>query len=160
MEAGALAVVSRPAGMGHPDHEKTVKEMIKTVKLMSEVRVVRRWSRSVPAASTSSPPEKVAGQKAPEVSLVAMGASTGGPVAIQRILASLPRDFFPAVLIVQHMARGVIAGFAEWLAHSSAIPVKLAVHGEPLHSGCAYVAPDGGDMEVGRQRTKKTLKLG
>jgi two-component system chemotaxis response regulator CheB len=149
MEAGALAVVSRPAGMGHPDHEKTVKELIKTVKLMSEVRVVRRWPRPAPAAKLPLFPEKVAGQEAPEVSLVAIGASTGGPIAIQRILASLPRDFFPAVLVVQHMARGFIAGFTEWLAQSSAIPVKIAVQGEPLHSGCVYVAPDGFDMGVG-----------
>ena len=149
MEAGALAVVSRPAGMGHPDHEKTVKELIKTVKLMSEVRVIRRWARSVPAAKPPLSPEKVIGREAPEVSLVAIGASTGGPVAIQQILAFLPRDFFPAVLIVQHMARGFIAGFTEWLAQSSAIPVKLAVHGEPLHSGCVYVAPDGFDMGMG-----------
>lgn len=150
MEAGALAVVSRPAGKGHPDHEKTVKELLKTVKLMSEVRVIRRWARSAPAAKPSLLPEKTAGREAPEVSLVAMGASTGGPIAIQQILASLPRDFFPAVLIVQHMAKGFVAGFAEWLAQSSAIPVKLAVQGEPLHSGCAYVAPDGCDLEVGR----------
>lgn len=149
MEAGALAVVSRPAGMGHPDHEKTVKELLKTVKLMSEVRVVRRWSRPAPAAKSPLLPEKATGEQAPEVSLVAIGASTGGPVAIQQILAALPRDFFPAVLIVQHMARGFIAGFAEWLAQSSAIPVKIAVHGEPLHSGCVYVAPDGFDMGMG-----------
>lgn len=148
MEAGALAVVSRPAGMGHPDHEKTVRELIKTVKTMSEVRVVRRWPRPAPAAKSPLLPQKVAGRKAPEVSLVAIGASTGGPIAIQQILASLPRDFFPAVLVVQHMARGFIAGFAEWLAQSSAIPVKLAVHGEPLHPGCVYVAPDGCDMGV------------
>ena len=149
MEAGALAVVSRPAGMGHPDHEKTVKELLKTVKLMSEVRVVRRWSRSAPAAKPPLLPGKTAGQQAPDVSLVAIGASTGGPIAIQQILAALPRDFFPAVLVVQHMAKGFIAGFAEWLAQSSAIPVKIAVHGEPLHSGCVYVAPDGFDMGMG-----------
>lgn len=149
MEAGALAVVPRPAGMGHPDHEKTVRELLKTVKLMSEVRVVRRWARPAPAARPALLPEKTAGREAPEVSLVAIGASTGGPIAIQQILASLPRDFSPAVLVVQHMAKGFIAGFTEWLAQSSAIPVKLAVQGEPLHSGCVYVAPDGFDLEVG-----------
>ena len=45
MDAGALAVLRRPAGIGHPDHEATARDMIQIVKLMSEVKVVRRWSR-------------------------------------------------------------------------------------------------------------------
>jgi two-component system chemotaxis response regulator CheB len=80
---------------------------------------------------------------------VALGASTGGPVVIQGLLAALPHDFPAAVLIVQHMATGFITGFTDWLAQSSGIPVKVAVHGEPLHPGCAYVAPDGLNMGIG-----------
>ena len=45
IEAGALTVVGRPSGMGHPDHEATAKEFVEAVKLMSEVKVVRRWPR-------------------------------------------------------------------------------------------------------------------
>ena len=43
MEAGALAVLARPTGIGHPDHETTARELVQTVKLMSEAKVVRRW---------------------------------------------------------------------------------------------------------------------
>src|SRR5438093_9788619 len=46
MEAGALAVVQRPRGKGHPAHEAEAKVLVETVKLMSEVKVVRRWSRA------------------------------------------------------------------------------------------------------------------
>ena len=46
IEAGALIVVQRPAGMGHPESERLKKELISKVKLMSEVKVVRRWGRS------------------------------------------------------------------------------------------------------------------
>jgi len=46
MEAGALAVLRRPAGIGHPAHEDTARELVRTVKLMSEVKVVRRWPRT------------------------------------------------------------------------------------------------------------------
>src|SRR3990172_5505267 len=45
MEAGAVAFVERPRGIGHPDHEATAKELVQTVKLMAEVKVVRRWVR-------------------------------------------------------------------------------------------------------------------
>lgn len=52
MDAGALAVLRRPAGIGHPDHEAMAQDMIQTVKLMSEVKVIRRWPRKRPAAPT------------------------------------------------------------------------------------------------------------
>ena len=48
MEAGALAIVRRPQGIGHPDHEATAAELVLKVRLMSEVKVVRRWSRQQP----------------------------------------------------------------------------------------------------------------
>src|SRR5688500_9578526 len=46
VEAGALAMVPRPNGVGHPAHEATARQLIQTVKLMSEVKVVRRWAKS------------------------------------------------------------------------------------------------------------------
>ncbi len=158
VEAGAVAFVARPAGIGHPDHEKSVKALLQNVKAMSEVRVVCR--RFQPALADTFP---AASQKAarPETSaprVVAIGASTGGPVVIKRILSSLPRNFPVPVLIVQHMASGFTTGFVEWLALSSAIPVKLAEHGETLHPGLAYVAPEGFDLLVADARI--TLRQG
>jgi len=46
MEAGALAIVEKPPGIGHADYERATRELVKTVKLMSEVRVVRRWRKT------------------------------------------------------------------------------------------------------------------
>src|SRR3970040_938170 len=77
MEAGALAVLRRPAGIGHPDHEATARELVQTVKLMSEVKVVRRWPRrTVPAPR---PAQMGLAQEPAQVRIVAIGASTGGP---------------------------------------------------------------------------------
>src|SRR5229473_6557265 len=45
VEAGALAVVQKPTGIAHPNHEAIASELVQTVKLMSEVKVVRRWAR-------------------------------------------------------------------------------------------------------------------
>src|SRR5262245_1153478 len=45
VEAGAVAVLPRPPGVGHPDYAAAAKEVVQTVKLMSEVKVVRRWAR-------------------------------------------------------------------------------------------------------------------
>ncbi|MBI2976690.1 MAG: chemotaxis-specific protein-glutamate methyltransferase CheB [Chloroflexi bacterium] len=145
MEAGALAVVPRPPGLGHPDHKALARELTQTVKLMSEVKVVRRWERARRAAS---PPPVQVGPSADEVRLVVIGASTGGPVALQTILADLPADFRVPIVIVQHIAAGFVQGFVEWLAQASGRPVRVAVHGARLQPGMAYVGPDGVHVTV------------
>ncbi len=151
MEAGALAVLRRPAGLGHPDHEATARELVQTVKLMSEVKVVRRWSR-VRRDSVARPVQARLDHAPGKVKIVALGASTGGPPVLHTILSQLPEDFPVPVLIVQHMAAGFVRGFIEWLAQSSRLPVYLAAHGEPLLPGHVYVAPDELQMKVERGR--------
>jgi two-component system chemotaxis response regulator CheB len=146
MEAGALAALRRPAGIGHPDHEDTTRELVQTVKLMAEVKVVRRWpqTRREPAL----PPVRLAAGETAKIKVIAIGASTGGPPVLQTILAMLPRNLPVPVLIVQHMATGFITAFVEWLAQSSGLPVHVAAHGEYLVPGHAYVAPDEFQMKV------------
>ena len=152
IEAGALKGVQRPTGIGHPEHRATVKELLETVKLMSEVKVVRRWSRLQrqgpgPSVLPSAGFEfKLAPSK---VRLVAMGASTGGPNVLQKILSGLPKDFLSPLLIVQHMATGFVQGFVEWISQTSGFPVRVAIHGELPLPGHAYVAPDGLHMGIG-----------
>lgn len=150
MDAGALAVLPKPTGINHPDFKNMAKEILNTVKAMAEVKLVRRWSK--PDSST-----KVNGlilndrkQLNSEIKLVAIGASTGGPIILQKILSALPKDFSVPILIVQHMSEGFIHGFVEWLNHSSSIRVKLAQPGESLLPGYAYVAPDGLHMGIGK----------
>ncbi|MDO8630159.1 MAG: chemotaxis-specific protein-glutamate methyltransferase CheB [Phycisphaerales bacterium] len=149
IEAGALAVVRRPAGIGHPDHEATARELVQTVKLMSEVKLVRRWSRARREAAPR-PVETGPAREPAKVRIVAIGASTGGPPVLQTILAGLPHDFPVPLVIVQHMAAGFIGGFVEWLAQSSRLPVHVATQGEFMLPGHVYVAPDEFQMKVER----------
>lgn len=152
IEAGALAVLSRPVGIGHQDYEATAGELIRTVRLMSEVKVVRRWSRIRRAEPPLSIPAlgKTELQEAPaKIRLIAIGASTGGPVVLQRILSGLPKNYPIPVLIVQHIAAGFVHGFADWLTQASGFPAQVASDGEPLQAGHAYVAPDGFHLTVG-----------
>lgn len=141
MEAGALAVVFRPPGIGHPEHEARSRELIRTVKLMSEVKVVRRFPRAAKARMAVS-------LAATGIQIVAIGASTGGPVVIKNILSGLPRDLAVSVLIVQHMAAGFADGFVEWLAGTSRFPLHIPGHREQIMTGHGYVAPDGYHMGV------------
>jgi two-component system chemotaxis response regulator CheB len=152
IEAGALAVLPRPSGIGHPEHQRSAADFVRTVKLMSEVKVVRRWphlrpGETLPVASLSAGIERRTIRT--EMRLVAIGASTGGPPVLRMILSGLPKDFPLPVLIVQHIAAGFTQGFVEWLAQSSNLPVQLPVHGEQVVPGRVYVAPDGLHMTVG-----------
>ncbi|MBI2987613.1 MAG: chemotaxis response regulator protein-glutamate methylesterase [Deltaproteobacteria bacterium] len=149
LEAGALSVIPRPKGIGHPEYERTARELIQTVKLMSEVKVVRRWPQLRKKPAISSTLKTTIERAAQEIRIVAIGASTGGPIALQTILSQLPAGFPVPVVIVQHMASGFIEGFVEWLAQSSGLPVHVASHGEHLQPGHIYVAPDGFHMGVG-----------
>ncbi|OIQ87426.1 chemotaxis response regulator protein-glutamate methylesterase of group 3 operon [mine drainage metagenome] len=153
-EAGALAVLRRPAGIGHEDFEATAGDLVQVVKLMSEVKVVRRWPQARrDAAMPWSPAPSERAMPVPasaKARIVALGASTGGPPVLQTILAGLPKDFALPVLIVQHIAAGFVGGFVEWLAQSSGLPVHVAMHGELVRPGHVYVAPDECQMKVER----------
>jgi two-component system chemotaxis response regulator CheB len=155
MDAGALAILPRPAGVGHPDYEAMAQHMVQTVKLMSEVKMVRRWARMRNSASPSLRPDPVAPALAPEkksrLSIVGIGASTGGPSAIEMILAALPKSFPVPILIVQHISPGFVGGLTQWLSKSSGPPVHVATHGELPLAGHAYIAPDEFHMKIVRE---------
>jgi len=146
MEAGALAIVRKPCGPGHPEFLTDAEELIRTVKIMSEVKVVRRWPGVRPAAP--KPMEKV--RVNPHIKLVAIGASTGGPAVLREILSALPKDFPVPIMVVQHMSRGFMEGFVEWLNHTTDLQVRVATDGECLVAGHVYFAPDNRHMLVGK----------
>lgn len=150
MEAGAVAVLEKPGGFGHPDSERTMQELVQTVRLMSEVKVVRRWARKAPRVAPELLDDAKRVQFSGEVQVVAIGASTGGPSAIQAILAGLPQDFPAPLLIVQHIARGFLQGMADWLAKTTPLPVHIAAAGIYALPGNVYLAPDDLFMGVDR----------
>lgn len=150
MEAGALAVVARPPGMNHDAFEAAARELIQTVKLMSEIKVVKRIRRTVRAGMPAPSPVMQATGPDVRIQVVAIGASTGGPPVLQKILSALPPDFPAPVLIVQHIAQGFVQGFAEWLSGTSRFPVHLASQGESPLPGHAYIPPEDLHMGVSR----------
>lgn len=151
LEAGALAFQPRPSGIGHADCEATARELVKTVKLMAEVKVVRRWpiARKPEPAGEIAPAIAVKQPTAEGIKLITIGASTGGPLVIRTILNGLPPDFPVPVVIVQHMVPEFIPGFVEWLRHTACLDIKLATHGEVLQANKVYVAPGGYQTGIG-----------
>ena len=146
MEAGAVSIVSTPK----MDVQEGVEELLKTVRQAAEARVKRLRPRR-----QESSPKEVLGPEARALQgagalfrAVAIGASTGGPLAVQQLLAELPRTFSLPVLMVQHITRGFSEGYVRWLNETSALPVSLAQEGEKTLSGRVYLAPEGYHMGV------------
>ncbi len=149
LEAGAVAAVEKPPGPGSPAHARLAREFIDTVRAMADVRVIRRWPRGRSGAQRHEcPPAPPAHGP---LRLVVVGASTGGPPALQRMLAGLPKPCPVPIVIVQHISAGFIEGLADWLTASTGLPTRLAQHGELAPAGTALLAPDGLQTAVSRE---------
>jgi two-component system, chemotaxis family, protein-glutamate methylesterase/glutaminase len=148
MEAGAVALVEKPCGLGDPKCEGMSRDLVQTVKSMSEVRVVRRWARRTSPSAAPAAGAPSARPAPARIGVVAIGVSTGGPPVLRAILGRLPKRFDAAVLIVQHIAAGFLPGLAEWLGSATGFPVRVARDGEAPLPGCAYLAPDGRHMAL------------
>lgn len=163
MEEGALALLGKPPGPGHPDHEKRAMELIRTVRMISEVKVFRRKAAIIPPACGSRRPPATGARVVPagaaprpysgrvtrngRYRVVALGASTGGPSVIESILSMLGPGYPLPILVVQHITSGFTEGFADWIRKSSGFPMRVARHGESPEPGTAYVAPN--DVQMG-----------
>lgn len=161
IEAGALAFVPQPVASGSGEKRSTA-ELVRTVRLMAEVKVVRRWS-NLPAVGRSKPVNTAPGgvvrpvtpvgptpalraTNAKPAKMVVIGASTGGPIALRTILSGLDRRFPLPILVVQHISPGFLDGFCEWLGQATTLTVRAAIDGEYPVAGHVYLAPDGAHM--------------
>jgi len=98
--------------------------------------------------------------KAAKSQVVAMGVSTGGPVALGKVLPLFPGDIGVPILVVQHMPPVFTRALAESLDKKCEILVKEAQDGESLVAGTAYIAPGGHHMKVSREPGgKKIIKI-
>lgn len=113
--------------------------------------------RSAPAVEITRPeversPESVtpvrAGRTRSDCKLLIIGASTGGPMALQEVLTQLPASFPVPIMIVQHMPAAFTKAFAERLNRICALEIKEASDGDALRPGCVYLAPGGKQMLV------------
>lgn len=91
--------------------------------------------------------------------LTAIGTSTGGPVALQKILTEIPANYPHPIVLVQHMPATFTAAFAARLNNLCKIKVKEAEDGDMLKPGCAYLAPGGMQMMIDGRPGSARLKI-
>ncbi|MBZ9688113.1 chemotaxis response regulator protein-glutamate methylesterase [Clostridium estertheticum] len=86
------------------------------------------------------------------VEAVVIGASTGGPKALYKVITALPEDIGVPVLVVQHMPMGFTKAFAERLNLNCKLKVVEAGEGDTVSKNVVYIAPGGYHMEIGRDK--------
>ncbi|WP_079201426.1 chemotaxis response regulator protein-glutamate methylesterase [Pseudomonas sp. CC6-YY-74] len=105
-------------------------------------------STPVPAPASASVTARASAPKRKSYKLVAIGTSTGGPVALQRVLTQLPANFPAPLVLIQHMPAAFTKAFAERLDKLCRINVKEAEDGDLLRPGLALLAPGGKQMMI------------
>lgn len=118
-----------------------------------------------PAPRTEAPPVKPKPGPAPlrrgarsgAFDVVLIGTSTGGPVALQKVLSQLPADYPLPIVLIQHMPSTFTSAFAERLNSLCSISVLEAKDGDNLRSGVALLAPGGKQLMIARGGRVKVL---
>ncbi len=152
----AAAPVSAPSHA--PAHTPTAAPATGRTASPAPARPVtpRAAPAPAPAASSSHPP--LSGTpKRKAYKLVAIGTSTGGPVALQRVLTQLPANFPAPIVLIQHMPAAFTKAFAERLDKLCKISVKEAEDGDILRPGLALLAPGGKQMMIDGRGAVKIL---
>jgi two-component system, chemotaxis family, protein-glutamate methylesterase/glutaminase len=132
--------------------------------LIAKIKAAAQSGRYHSADQLSRKPPRTTLSFEPELSptapaIVAIGTSTGGPQALQKILPLLPPDLSVPILIVQHMPGGFTAAFAQRLNTLCSIPVREAAHQETIQPGIVYIAPAGIHMTVQRSDSHAAICL-
>ncbi len=147
LEMGAVDFVPKPTRRPTPELKGMEVDLLEKVLMVSGLameKVLKRGAKKAPAA-----PAKV---RAPvprrKIRLVAIGASTGGPTALQTVLTALPENLDAGVVISQHMPTGFTRPFAERLDGLSRLSVTELRGVETIEPGTALVAAGGSNLEV------------
>lgn len=141
---GALDYLAKPEANDSLDEFSE-----RLLKKLDAVRVRKSRRRGASGLPGSSGPLAGTWAQTP-VQAIALGASTGGPMALQTVCKQLPRPLLVPVLIVQHMPDMFTQPFAQSLATRCDLPVREAQQGESPRPGHVYIAPGGSHLRVRR----------
>ncbi|MFA5843257.1 MAG: chemotaxis-specific protein-glutamate methyltransferase CheB [Coriobacteriia bacterium] len=149
LSSGALEVIKKPEPSDWQDMQKIGRTMIRTVKILSKVRVITHLRGKYKPGQ-----EREVGRRAPHPEspggrvIVAVGSSTGGPSALLSVLGKLPATFPVPVVVAQHIAEGFVPGLVGWLDAGCRMKIRAAEDGETVKPGMVYFAPTGRNLEM------------
>lgn len=146
LDYGAAEIVAKPATL--EDEAPFAERLLRALRAAAMARITNlRFRPPVPPRRRRRASRT---ESAPAPAVVGIVASTGGPRALMELVPGLSPTLPAAVLIAQHMPPRFTASLAERLDGVARLPVREAAHGEPVAAGCAYLAPGGTHLEIGR----------
>lgn len=141
LRAGAVEVIAKPQGLGAAEVGQFREELLRTLKLMAQARVVRRRA----PAAVAPPKVQVTG----EAELVVIGSSTGGPEVLHRIFRALPAPFPLPIVLAQHIIPGFEHGLAKWLS-GTGHAAEVVAGPTTLEPGRVLIAPAHAHLQLTR----------
>lgn len=154
LEAGAVELFPKPEANFERDYEKMAPQLILKIKILAGVRVFTR-----PRTDTTGAMAAVARQEqsaairiaSSRVRIVVIGASTGGPAALQATLTQLPADFSLPIICIQHINVGFLQGLVDWLSPQCRVKIETASAGEFPRPGTVYFPQDGTHLQFDQE---------
>jgi len=143
MARGASDYLIKPLDKSYNDNYSMVRE-----RLRGTLRILRGGDARHAVGSEGVAPKKPKPKHRFKPGLVVIAASTGGPMALDKILTELNSDYPIPILIVQHMPLHFTEVMAQSLNQKSALHVKTAQDNETIAAGTVYIAPGGTHMKL------------
>lgn len=157
LDAGAVSIMPKPPGPGHPDHSSAAKQYLRMLRSMSEVKVIKRKpylkNNNKPQQPKTFDNDSQTPQRKSDYKLMLIGASAGGPEGVKTILAGLWPGFPLPVMIVQHIDWHFTEGYRLWLQSYTQMPVVAAGDNQVLLPGHAYLAAGNKHLVVKKSGT-------
>lgn len=167
LEAGALDFLPKRFEDISQDRDEAKKLLCQRVRAIAQKK--HTLGKIAPAVTTSATTTKPAAApvkrttikigKSGDIDLIAIGTSTGGPLALQNVLVDLPADFSKPIVMIQHMPATFTPAFAKRLDHLCKISVKEAEDGDQLKPGLALLAPGGKQMLIEARAGNAVIRI-
>jgi two-component system, chemotaxis family, protein-glutamate methylesterase/glutaminase len=157
LDAGAIELFPKPKGGLDSKNHHLVDELVQAIKVLAKVIPIRRRTITSPVANPIIRPES-SGATITPTRLIAIGASTGGPIALQSIFSNLPRDFPIPIVCVQHINPGFLKEMISWMQKTTTLKIQKISKGTIPLPGNIYFAPTSSHMVMGKKGSFKNFK--
>lgn len=147
LEAGALDFSPKPAS--YDPQDSICKKILEKIRVLAKVHVIKRYTTSLYASDLIEPDFSYSHKM---YDIVVIGSSTGGPSSLLTIFKSLPHDFPVPIICVQHMSKGFLIQFIEWLATHCEIHFKIMQEKEKLKPGIIYFPQENKHLKVNEHK--------
>ena len=136
--AGAVEVLAKPRGLSSEESERFSERLLRTIRLMSQARVLRRRA-TAPKPLPTRPPGPQPTATPGQFDVILIGASTGGPFVVRTLLDEIPVPYPLPIVLCQHIVPGFEHGMATWLSETGH-KVSVVNPGDHATAGHVYVA--------------------